>query len=337
MASEKGVWRTIGGRRVFIKEGESLSDAMKRSGKFTTKQIKEKEEPKTFFEGKKDIEEEAKQIYAEEGIRATSDQYVKYFAEKYDIPQTQAKQFIEETAKKFDEENRRKNTIEERISEKKKTLGKGLKDFEDETINNDKAQKAYETLGYNKMSERTEEEKQSDERYAYNKMMYKKTGEEKYKNEYQDELKKTSERIRKEVETEKNKKALGKGLNDLGKEKLDENVANKIFTKDKHEGQHRLEGTKMWVDNDYEDRLDRYETIRKTANNEYKKGNIDKTTWSETIDNAHDKYIKQKETSIETKSVRTFTASIEAYNEYKRQHPETKLTYSAFKKMNKNK
>ena len=33
-SKEKGVWRTIRGRRVFIKDGESLSDAMKNSGKF---------------------------------------------------------------------------------------------------------------------------------------------------------------------------------------------------------------------------------------------------------------------------------------------------------------
>ena len=31
---EKGVWRTISGRRVFIREGEDLTSAMKRSGKF---------------------------------------------------------------------------------------------------------------------------------------------------------------------------------------------------------------------------------------------------------------------------------------------------------------
>ena len=31
---EDGVWRTIGGRRIFIRNGESLTDAMKRSGKF---------------------------------------------------------------------------------------------------------------------------------------------------------------------------------------------------------------------------------------------------------------------------------------------------------------
>lgn len=35
--SSEGVWRTIGGRRVFIKTGQSLSDAMKESGKFKKK------------------------------------------------------------------------------------------------------------------------------------------------------------------------------------------------------------------------------------------------------------------------------------------------------------
>lgn len=35
MASDiGGVWRTIGGRRIFIKDGQSLTEAMKESGKF---------------------------------------------------------------------------------------------------------------------------------------------------------------------------------------------------------------------------------------------------------------------------------------------------------------
>lgn len=29
-----GVWRTVKGRRIFIEEGQSLSDAMRKSGKF---------------------------------------------------------------------------------------------------------------------------------------------------------------------------------------------------------------------------------------------------------------------------------------------------------------
>jgi hypothetical protein len=34
MADEEGVWRTVGGRRVFIKTGQALNDAMRDSGKF---------------------------------------------------------------------------------------------------------------------------------------------------------------------------------------------------------------------------------------------------------------------------------------------------------------
>ena len=40
-----GVWRTVGGRRIFIKDGEDLETAMKKSGKFGKKEektIKEK-------------------------------------------------------------------------------------------------------------------------------------------------------------------------------------------------------------------------------------------------------------------------------------------------------
>ena len=35
-----GVWRTVGGRRIFIKDGQNIKDAMKKSGKF--KELKEK-------------------------------------------------------------------------------------------------------------------------------------------------------------------------------------------------------------------------------------------------------------------------------------------------------
>lgn len=35
-----GVWRTVSGRRVFIKDGQSLTDAMKQSGKFENAKIR---------------------------------------------------------------------------------------------------------------------------------------------------------------------------------------------------------------------------------------------------------------------------------------------------------
>lgn len=50
---ENGVWRTVGGRRIFIKEGQDLASAMKESGKFkdkTDEQIKKVEK----LENKKD-------------------------------------------------------------------------------------------------------------------------------------------------------------------------------------------------------------------------------------------------------------------------------------------
>ena len=39
MKDEDGVWRTVGGRRIFIKTGQSLSDAMIKSGKFRNLQL----------------------------------------------------------------------------------------------------------------------------------------------------------------------------------------------------------------------------------------------------------------------------------------------------------
>lgn len=47
MASDiGGVWRTIGGRRVFIKDGEDLATAMKKSGKFKKIETKNKDNDK---------------------------------------------------------------------------------------------------------------------------------------------------------------------------------------------------------------------------------------------------------------------------------------------------
>lgn len=41
-----GVWRTVGGRRIFIKDGEDLETAMKNSGKFKKSEIKDKNDDK---------------------------------------------------------------------------------------------------------------------------------------------------------------------------------------------------------------------------------------------------------------------------------------------------
>lgn len=61
-----GVWRTIKGRRVFIEEGQSLTEAMKKSGKF---KIEKKDIKKTTGNNKKIIQEryeKNKKIFKEE-------------------------------------------------------------------------------------------------------------------------------------------------------------------------------------------------------------------------------------------------------------------------------
>lgn len=57
-----GVWRTIGGRRVFIKDGEDIETAMKKSGKFknTNKQNKNKSDRKDKDTNKELSDEERK-------------------------------------------------------------------------------------------------------------------------------------------------------------------------------------------------------------------------------------------------------------------------------------
>ena len=56
---EDGVWRTVGGRRIFIRNGQSLSDAMKESGKFS-RVAKNQELYKKTEKESKDIEEKLK-------------------------------------------------------------------------------------------------------------------------------------------------------------------------------------------------------------------------------------------------------------------------------------
>lgn len=64
MASDLGgVWRTVGGRRIFIKDGQDLETAMKESGKFKKSKIKDKKENKKLTDEEK--QEEIKKLQEE--------------------------------------------------------------------------------------------------------------------------------------------------------------------------------------------------------------------------------------------------------------------------------
>ena len=71
-----GVWRTIGGRRVFIKDGEDLSTAMKRSGKFKKSDISSNSDIKEKHE--QAIKELSKDKYADGTYDADSLKEVSY-------------------------------------------------------------------------------------------------------------------------------------------------------------------------------------------------------------------------------------------------------------------
>ena len=59
----------------------------------------------------------------------------------------------------------------------------------------------------------------------------------------------------------------------------------------------KAKGYSHKIDEDYEERLSKYKEIQKDANKRYDKGEIDKEERNKLIDDAHDKYIKQKEKS----------------------------------------
>ena len=93
---ENGVWRTVGGRRIFIKEGQDLASAMKESGKFPkskkvlkTEQIRENIEKmlKENTELKKELEETQHQLNIKENeYLKTRSKYIKdngYKIDKY--------------------------------------------------------------------------------------------------------------------------------------------------------------------------------------------------------------------------------------------------------------
>ena len=171
--NEDGVWRTIGGRKVFIRTGQSLSDAMIESGKF-----------------KKNIRESYRKAKEEE--------------KTYKVDTTKLK-------------------------------GE-----------------------YHKLPERTPEEQASDERYANAKAMYKLTGDEKYKKAYQEEIEKSTERIRQKVEDEKKTKLGGWKINEEGK-KINETMDRRASIIEK-------------LDNDTKDlnSYDKYNlAVSKLENNDY--------------------------------------------------------------------
>ena len=137
-----GVWRTIGGKRIFIKKGENLETAMKKSGKF--KLEKKENEKENEKEDKKETKSysfhEEQDDFQSKQFNELSDQCQNQLEEKY------GKQQLDEINKSMQEYVQSKNSFKINDSLRKDTIER-LKNKEEikKTISNmDKAIEGYQ-------------------------------------------------------------------------------------------------------------------------------------------------------------------------------------------------
>lgn len=132
---ENGVWRTVGGRRIFIRDGESLSSAMKKSGKFklVKKGKKKKEE---------EIKELEKQLEETKGFlqRAGIEEKIRALKAGYDNVEDYRKAEDERKAKISSEREKEKQRKEETRIKKAEELSKQLEKDKSEATEEKKEQ-----------------------------------------------------------------------------------------------------------------------------------------------------------------------------------------------------
>jgi hypothetical protein len=133
-----GVWRTIGGRRVFIKDGQDLATAMKESGKFkNAKKEKYKENESEFYKKLSNKDKEKYDNYLKEG-------YTKNDIENTLMYKTQ-EDLMRDSKIKFASEEETKG-----LQNKANEVAKGLKEndsynkLKENSISNSLRQKAYQ-------------------------------------------------------------------------------------------------------------------------------------------------------------------------------------------------
>lgn len=105
----QGVWRTIGGRRVFIKDGQNLSDAMKESGKFKLSKKQKEAGDRLNEKARKNAEDDIKFYLDGNNENWDSDgDFIRELAAEYGLE-------TEETKKMFNDIKR--NNLENKYKE----------------------------------------------------------------------------------------------------------------------------------------------------------------------------------------------------------------------------
>lgn len=141
MSDLGGVWRTVGGRRIFIKDGEDLATAMKNSGKFKKNEIKNEKDDKKAKTKLTDEEKEEEIRKLQEEFEKTSlfdpkkaelRDKINMLEEDFEgtLEEYRAKKEADKQARiksREEKENIKEQKIKE-IEEKRKQLEKDIKD-----------------------------------------------------------------------------------------------------------------------------------------------------------------------------------------------------------------
>lgn len=98
----EGVWRTIGGRRVFIKDGEDLASAMKRSGKFNGLTKKQKEAAEKLNKNAENgVRSDIKDFLSgREDYEGSREDFIRDLANEWQVDQDKVEQILKEETTK---------------------------------------------------------------------------------------------------------------------------------------------------------------------------------------------------------------------------------------------
>ena len=141
MEKEDGVWRTIRGRRIFIGKGESLGEAMTKSGKFKREDIRKGRQQARYSNAEKKFEETLKEKEASRNLHKMKkiDSDTKKSNEKREIRQRpdhwiREKELQNENAKTRVDKNWNRYSEADRRELRHEELQKKLKDYKNNKI-----------------------------------------------------------------------------------------------------------------------------------------------------------------------------------------------------------
>ena len=345
---EDGVWRTVGGRRIFIRDGQSLSDAMKSSGKFKGKTAKQKVE-----EGKKKLAESYSDEELDQEIKSYQKELKELEADYTGVPSQYRAAQTEQYGKRYDEIENRINELkaEKKARKSKDIMNMDPNEFKKEAelekrvaIEKEQFRKEQESSKVKTLSGKNETDNKgrevSQKEYDEFRQAYKdgRISQEDYRNDNYDAMKRAqataylkqnsnltdkqaqdyANRLEKQASS-KSVKTQQSDIEQVTGSKVKESFETDLYGNGK-ETRFMLDDGR-WVSHTTEsfgDKVDQWSV------NELKNGKIDSTNYK-----SYDDMMKNLGKSGSGDWVRN------AFNQYKKDHPGTKMTIADFKKANK--